>query len=408
MASSLKNTLISSLRPLNDILLGRNNNNNNSNPVVLNTSIGLFLLLGAATTATTYYLAYPSYAAWLALEPGAIPHNFLGYLMNLGMRAVVARSDTRAVPPPYATRDLRPVYGDAGERSFFSPLLPSSKEEEKEGSGLGLLERRKEPRPEVPAAVAPHRQTSEKASPEVVGRMNGFLEERVKRANEEEEGGIFAWKDSRLEGPTNKAIWVSGIGKKKEKMKKKMMTFGDLKKTGKGRLDGWWSSYDGYSHHNFLRPLSFSFSFVFLTFIRHTRLFLPSLTFTSHQLYPTPPPFRFPPPSPPCLYRTSLNHTQKLINQPPSKIKTDRRTKTKPPPALPEPRPGRDRPRPRRGVLAPDAEPGRRRDRRRARLGRAPPAQRRRRRPGPVLGLRPRLRAPRRGRARRVEGARHG
>ncbi|KAI1465536.1 uncharacterized protein F4812DRAFT_466513 [Daldinia caldariorum] len=163
-------------------------------PAVLRAHQKPILLTAALAAALTPLLAYirSSYRAWLALGPGGIPHHFLGWLLQVGMRAL-ARSDTREpLPRPYTRlEDVAAAYGPAGERSYFGY------------SGTTSLPARSGDRPAVPSFVVPQRQTSDKADAATVAREEAFLD-ALARANPR----VFEARASRLEGPLHRALWL--------------------------------------------------------------------------------------------------------------------------------------------------------------------------------------------------------
>ncbi|KAI0472204.1 hypothetical protein GGR56DRAFT_112592 [Xylariaceae sp. FL0804] len=128
-----------------------------------------------------------SYRGWLALGRGGLPANPLGYAINLVLQ-VVARRDVRA-PAPYTLEELEPTYGAVARQSFFTPSPPP----ERDGG-----------RPTVPSYVAPQRQMSERATPEMVARMGTFLQDVV-AAN----SALLVMRPSRLEGPRHRAMWLA-------------------------------------------------------------------------------------------------------------------------------------------------------------------------------------------------------
>ncbi|KAK4246852.1 hypothetical protein C7999DRAFT_15063 [Corynascus novoguineensis] len=186
-----------------------------------------------------------SYRTFLSLGPGGTPHNLVGFLVQSCMR-LVARSDVRAVPPPYYSRRrhtgnsnsstiqtatagaeeraevdeaVARTYAPHGRTSFLPPssLLGSSSPSEgmssSSSSSSSLLPLRAGPRPEVPSIVAPQRQTSMQAAPEMVVRMRQFLHRLVEGGDDAERGGggapLFRLGPSRLEGGHHEAIFLA-------------------------------------------------------------------------------------------------------------------------------------------------------------------------------------------------------
>ncbi|KAI0389469.1 hypothetical protein F5Y17DRAFT_448764 [Xylariaceae sp. FL0594] len=141
-------------------------------------------VLGLATYLTR------SYRGWLALGRGGLPHNVFGYFINVSLH-LLARTDLRS-PAPYALEGLEETYGHHAFLSFFnsktSPPLPPN---------------RTPPRPTVPSYIAPQRQTSARARPEMIARMQAFLESLV-AANPD----LLSIRPSGLEGPLYNAVWL--------------------------------------------------------------------------------------------------------------------------------------------------------------------------------------------------------
>ncbi|KAF2801478.1 uncharacterized protein BDZ99DRAFT_469663 [Mytilinidion resinicola] len=131
--------------------------------------------------------AFTSYRGWLRLGPGGLPYNLYGWLLNVSAH-LIARSDTQE-PAPYNPEHLASLYGSSGNKSFFH--------------GKALLSRSGS-RPDVPSFVAPQRQMTEQATPEMLQKMKAFL---ATLANQNPE--IIQLKLSSLEGPYQDALWLA-------------------------------------------------------------------------------------------------------------------------------------------------------------------------------------------------------
>ena len=101
----------------------------------------LYSSLLAPVIIPIYRLVRNDYRSFLSLGPGGTPSTFTGYLRVTFLRIFVARTDTY-VPPPLSSYE-KPVTG-------YLHDLPN----------------RRGPRPTV-AGIAPHRQTTQKGSPEM-------------------------------------------------------------------------------------------------------------------------------------------------------------------------------------------------------------------------------------------------
>ncbi|RYP08699.1 hypothetical protein DL764_001719 [Monosporascus ibericus] len=144
----------------------------------------------AAALAGAPLLAYTlsNYRQWLAIEPGGLPYNFFGYLVNALMRPF-ARTDTR-LPAPYDRSKLAPLYGPEASRSYFAGAQPPA--------------RRAGQRPDVPTFTVPQRQTSQKAPADTVGRERAFME-ALAAANPR----LLRLRASAAEGGHHDALWLA-------------------------------------------------------------------------------------------------------------------------------------------------------------------------------------------------------
>ncbi|KAI0601437.1 hypothetical protein F4775DRAFT_606548 [Biscogniauxia sp. FL1348] len=148
------------------------------------------LLLTALLLLAVPFLAYTAhcYRAWHALGGGGLPRSPRGWLANLALHPF-ARSDHRAARAPYADR-LGALTGPYGA-SFFSFSFPTPP--------------RAGPRPCVPTAVAPQRQTTQRG-PAAARRAQDAYLAALARANPE----LFALRPSALEDPAYQALWLRG------------------------------------------------------------------------------------------------------------------------------------------------------------------------------------------------------
>jgi hypothetical protein len=197
----------------------------------------LYLTLVIIALPTALYLlptAISSYRTFLAVGPGGLPHNIWGFLIQCAMR-VVARSDVRAVPPPYYRRAgassssrgkrsgregvdelvvdpaVLAAYAPHGRRSFLPAADETSSQNDgddqaADGSSNGSgsqLPLRNPPRPTVPDLVAPQRQVSMHGSPATIARMEGFLHKLV-----EANTPVLEMRPSGLEGKAHQAVFL--------------------------------------------------------------------------------------------------------------------------------------------------------------------------------------------------------
>ncbi|ROV95006.1 hypothetical protein VMCG_08337 [Cytospora schulzeri] len=172
----------------------------------------------AATIALTISLSIPalsyaarSYRGYLALGPGGIPHNVLGWSIQ-GLLQLVARWDTRD-PAPFAEAGNQRAYEPYGTTSFLEleGLDLGVVEEGVTGEGKGTkgkmeLPQRRGDRPDVPGYVAPQRQTTQQGTADMRDRMAAYLEDLAAR-----NPGLLTLKPSGLEGAGGPlALWLDG------------------------------------------------------------------------------------------------------------------------------------------------------------------------------------------------------
>ncbi|RYP61243.1 hypothetical protein DL769_007784 [Monosporascus sp. CRB-8-3] len=145
-------------------------------------------LAAALASAPLFAYTISNYRQWLAIEPGGLPYNFFGYLVNALMRPF-ARADTR-VPAPYDRSKLAPLYGPEASKSYFA-------------GGCAPAPRAGQ-RPDVPTFTVPQRQTSQKAAADTVGRQRAFME-ALAAANPR----LLRLRASVAEGGHHDALWLA-------------------------------------------------------------------------------------------------------------------------------------------------------------------------------------------------------
>ncbi|KAK4145530.1 uncharacterized protein C8A04DRAFT_10563 [Dichotomopilus funicola] len=193
-----------------------------------------------------------SYRTFIEIGPGGLPHNPLGFLIQTTL-SLIARTDTRAVPPPYyyipspyssldqptntgpsttttsstTKKIIGPTvvafYAPLGQTSFLFPLHPQEDNNEDNDNNNGTLPPRSGSRPDVPGLVVPQRQTTEKGGPELVRRMERFLVELAEAnggggaaaagsgggdGGKGQEWALLEMKPSRLEGKRHQALFL--------------------------------------------------------------------------------------------------------------------------------------------------------------------------------------------------------
>ncbi|PHH81762.1 hypothetical protein CDD82_7932 [Ophiocordyceps australis] len=126
------------------------------------------------------------YRGFIALGPGGLPSNPLGWLAQLCLQPL-GRLNTLNTSSLHSSRNVDAA-GPHGGESFL---------------GAEPLPRRRGHRPRVPGYVAPQRQTSECAARDVVADMNAFLGDLARRNPE-----ALVIKNSGLESSDYKALWL--------------------------------------------------------------------------------------------------------------------------------------------------------------------------------------------------------
>lgn len=162
------------------------------------------------------------YRGYLAVGPGGIPYNFVGYLAQAALK-LISRKDLRAMPAPYyrcrhggrgdggkgegeeEAWEIDPKvvakYGEFGRRSFIEGT-------DQKGGGSHKLPLRLPPRPTVPNFVAPQRQMDMQATKKMVKRMEGFMAEVVEKQQQQKDGWLRI-RPSHLEGVGTPAVWLN-------------------------------------------------------------------------------------------------------------------------------------------------------------------------------------------------------
>lgn len=145
-----------------------------AHPVLTTTSLASIPLLA---------FIIPSYRAFLAIGPGGLPYNFLGYMMQALVLPIAHRN-------PSDPNILRAASADhaSARKTYLSSPLP----------------RRQGSPPTIPGFAAPQRQTSQKRDEAFLNHLNAYLAGVAASRPEE-----LAIKGSGLELPTYPAVWVA-------------------------------------------------------------------------------------------------------------------------------------------------------------------------------------------------------
>jgi hypothetical protein len=125
-----------------------------------------------------------SYKGYLALGPGGLPYNIVGWLVQACLKPIARRDLADA--SHYQRPAVQGPYEPFGSQSFLSGSLP-----ERQGAP-----------PAIPFYVAPQRQTTEQGSEEMQTRMQAFLRSVAADAD------ALQVKTSRLEGVGVPAVFV--------------------------------------------------------------------------------------------------------------------------------------------------------------------------------------------------------
>ena len=169
-----------------------------------NPALATTALIAAVAGPLLARIATANYRAWMALDPGGLPRNPLGYLVNAVLRPL-ARFDTR-VPAPYDRAALEALYGPEA----FVPYYHAG------GKAAAPPPHRAGPRPEVPGFVAPQRQTTQvpgdgaksgEGGPALPARQAAYLT-ALAGANP----SLFKTAPSAAEGGHHTALWLADSG----------------------------------------------------------------------------------------------------------------------------------------------------------------------------------------------------
>ncbi|KAH8906902.1 hypothetical protein BR93DRAFT_644730 [Coniochaeta sp. PMI_546] len=129
--------------------------------------------------------AASSYAGYLALGKGGLPHNIFGWLLQASLQPFAKWDLT--TPAPYRDPKVISRFAPHGRETFLPGPLPE----------------RPGPVPVVPGYVAPQRQTTARATAEMQRRMREFLDALV-LSNKE----LLVMKPSALEGVGTPAVFL--------------------------------------------------------------------------------------------------------------------------------------------------------------------------------------------------------
>lgn len=183
MASSALSSVTAQLHHLADSL---------PSPLRQNPRAALALAVTAlGVSIPTFSYAVSSYRGFLALGPGGMPYNVVGWAIQ-GLLQLLAKWDTRDPSPLAKPANRRPTEPH-GSKTYFPRPVPA----------------RTGARPDVPGYVAPQRQTSQRPDDveAVRRRMTAYLE-ALAAANR----GVLALRPSKLEGVGTPALWLLGAG----------------------------------------------------------------------------------------------------------------------------------------------------------------------------------------------------
>lgn len=157
------------------------------------TMTALAVALALSLPAASY--ALKSYRGFLALGPGGMPYNPLGWAIQ-GLLQLIASWDTRS-PAPFRKPSNQKPYEPHGTTPYL--LLAGSPGHHH----AHLLPHREGPRPDVPGYVAPQRQVTQQGGEHTRARMTAFLGELAGR-----NPGVLVLKPSGLEGVGTPALWL--------------------------------------------------------------------------------------------------------------------------------------------------------------------------------------------------------
>lgn len=143
-------------------------------------------VLGFALSLPTASYALKSYRGFLALGPGGMPYNPLGWAIQ-GLLQLIAKWDTRS-PAPFS----KPANQKPYEPHGTTPFLAASPLPQRGGD-----------RPDVPGYVAPQRQVTQQGTDDTRARMTAFLGQLAARNPD-----FLVLKPSGLEGIGTPALWL--------------------------------------------------------------------------------------------------------------------------------------------------------------------------------------------------------
>ncbi|ROW10854.1 hypothetical protein VPNG_05385 [Cytospora leucostoma] len=170
------------------------------NPTLTTATLTAAIAIGIISLPALIARAARSYRGYLALGPGGMPHNVLGWTIQ-GLLQPFAWRDTRDPARTVADPARQGPYEPHGRRTFLVG------EEGGGGGGSPAPAPRRGDRPVVPAYVAPQRQMTQQGSGETRARMLAYLE-GLAALN----AGLLAQKGSGLEGAGTPALWLDGGG----------------------------------------------------------------------------------------------------------------------------------------------------------------------------------------------------
>lgn len=164
------------------------------------TTAAAIATIGVCIPVLTAY-SISSYRGFLALGPGGVPYNVLGWALQ-GIGQLIAKWDTQSPTPFTNIANRKPLEPYGGDQTFFRFTTG--------GNVLGevlsiQVPRRAGERPSVPGYVAPQRQMSQRPvdGEAMHEKMMVFFESLVAK-NE----GVLALKPSALEGIGTPALWL--------------------------------------------------------------------------------------------------------------------------------------------------------------------------------------------------------
>lgn len=169
------------------------------NPTLTTAALTAAAAIGILSLPALIARAVRSYRGYLALGPGGIPHNLLGWSLQ-GALQLFAWRDTRDPDAVLAYPAKQAPYGPRGARAFLG-------EGEGDGEAPAVPPRRRGDRPVVPGYVAPQRQMSQQGGAGTRARMLAYLE-GLAALNP----GLLVIKGSGLEGAGTPALWLDAEG----------------------------------------------------------------------------------------------------------------------------------------------------------------------------------------------------